>query len=84
MADMMKPSAALLVKLGSIIVHFDEATAPGGHAYDIQAAHQLLADEEVAEWMKQMGAAAMLPVKRSEPPRRKPARQASQLTNRPK
>ena len=69
--DMMQPSAGLLVKLGSIIVHFDEATEPGAHAYDLTTARQLLADPEVADWLKAMGAAAMLPVKRSEPPRRK-------------
>ena len=68
---MMNPSPTLLVKLGSIIVHFDEATAPGGHAYDLMAARQLLDDPEVKNWIAQMSAAAMLPVKRSEPPRRK-------------
>lgn len=68
--SMMQPSPALLVKLGSIIVHFDEATEPGAHAYDLTTARQLLADPEVADWMKQMRAAAMLPVKRSEPRRK--------------
>jgi hypothetical protein len=68
---MMKPSPALLVKLGSIIVHFDEATEPGAHEFDLHTARQLLADPEVAAWMKAMTAAAMLPVKRSTPARAK-------------
>lgn len=62
--DMMKPSPTLLVKLGSIIVHFDEATAPGGHEFDINTARQLLADPEVKEWIDTMNKAAMLPLKR--------------------
>lgn len=68
--SMMQPDASLLVKLGSIIVHFDEANEPGAHAYDLQTARQLLADPEVVAWMAAMRAAAMLPVKRSEPPRK--------------
>ena len=67
----MNPSPALLVKLGSIIVHFDEATESGAHAYDLMTARQLLADPEVSEWMQQMQVAAMLPVKRSTPARAK-------------
>jgi hypothetical protein len=70
MPDMMKPSPTLLVKLGSIIVHFDEATELGGHKFDIQTARQLLNDPDVSEWIKQMNGAAMLPVKRSVPPRK--------------
>lgn len=62
---MMNPSPALLVKLGSIIVHFDEFTSLGGHEYDLHAARQLLADPEVAEWIAAMTKAAMLPQKRT-------------------
>lgn len=70
--SMMQPAPALLVKLGSIIVHFDEGTTPGeAHPYDIQTARQLLADPEVAEWIAQMNGAAMLPLKRSVPARKK-------------
>jgi hypothetical protein len=57
-STMMNPSPALLVKLGSIIVHFDEATEPGAHEFDLHTARQLLADPEVAAWMKAMDAAA--------------------------
>jgi hypothetical protein len=61
----MNPSPALLVKLGSIIVHFDEFNSPGGHEYDLHTAHQLMADPDVKEWMDEMNGAAMLPVKRN-------------------
>lgn len=63
---MMKPSPALLVKLGSIIVHFDEATSPGGHDFDLNTARQLLQDPDVKAWIAAMSKAAMLPVKRNE------------------
>ena len=33
----MAPSTTLLMKLGSIVVHADEATEPGGHSFDIGA-----------------------------------------------
>ena len=69
--SMMNPSPALLIKLGSIIVHFDEATEPGGHEFDMNTARQLLADPEVAEWMKEMTGMAFLPLKRSVPARAK-------------
>lgn len=62
-ADPLKPSPALLSKLGSIIIHFDEYESAGGHPYDLDTARRTLADPEVREWMKAMG--PMLPVKRS-------------------
>lgn len=62
--SMMNPDAALLVKLGSIIVHFDEATSPNGHDFDINTARTLLADPDVKAWIDAMTKAAMLPQKR--------------------
>ena len=64
MSDPMKPGAALLVKLGSIAVHADEMLSPDGHEFDRITIKQLLADDEVAAWIKQMSGLAMLPVKR--------------------
>lgn len=64
MSEPLKPSATLLVKLGSIIVHADELLAPGGHAFDRIALQQLLADKEVSEWLDQMGKLALIPLKR--------------------
>ena len=65
MPNMLQPSAALLVKIGSALVHFDEATGPGGHEVDLHTARQLLADPEVKDWIDTMTKAAMLPLKRS-------------------
>jgi hypothetical protein len=62
--DPLQPSAALLVKLGSIAVHADELTSPTGHAFDRVALQSLLQDAEVAAWLKEMDAMAFLPKKR--------------------
>jgi hypothetical protein len=62
--DPLRPSVTTLVKLGSIIVHFDEATMPGGHEFDMHTARTLLEDYEVKAWISAMNKLAMLPVKR--------------------
>ncbi len=62
--DPLKPSVALLVKLGSIIVHADEYLSPSGHQYDKAAFDHVLQDCDVQEWIKQMTDMAFLPVKR--------------------
>ena len=66
--DMMKPSAALLCKLGSIAVHADELISPDGHQFDHVALASLMADAEVQEWIAAMDGAAMLPKKRNSVP----------------
>lgn len=63
--DMMKPSAALLCKLGSIAVHADELLSPDRHHFDRLALASLMADAEVREWLAAMDSAAMLPKKRN-------------------
>lgn len=60
----LTPSASLLCKLGSIAVHADEMMSADGHAFDRVALQQLIADAEVADWIKQMNAMAMVPRKR--------------------
>jgi hypothetical protein len=67
MSDVMNPSPALLCKLGSIIVHADELLSPDGHHFDREALAQVLADPEVAEWLRGMGEMALIPLKRSKP-----------------
>ena len=54
----------LLVKLASIAVHADEATSPGGHAYDVAALRSLLADPEVVAALIAMDSQGLLPAKR--------------------
>lgn len=65
MKDPLKPTPQLLIKLGSIIVHFEELTSPGAHEVDKAAIDTLMEDEEVVEWMKSMDKMAFLPVKRN-------------------
>lgn len=67
MVDCFAPSLSLLIKLGSIAVHADEALGEGGHQFDIEAMKPLLADREVQDWIASMTAKAFLPVKRSAP-----------------
>lgn len=63
----LTPSPALLAKLGSIIVHADEAASVHGHEFDRVAFRALLADPEVREWIEHMETLAMVPVKRNKP-----------------
>jgi len=55
-------SLSLAVKLGSIVVHADEATGPSAHPYDVVVLRKLLGDSEVREWLEAMG--PLVPVKR--------------------
>lgn len=64
--DPLHPPASLLVKLGSIIVHADEALGPGGHHFDVQTMQTLLEDPEVERWLAEMDVLALLPKKRSD------------------
>ncbi len=62
--DPLKPTTTLLIKLGSIVVHFEEMTLRKGHAFDKHALDSLLADPEVKEWFAAMNKMAFLPLKR--------------------
>ena len=61
----LRPTPALLSKLGSIVVHVDEMLSPEGHVFDRAALDLLLRDPEVVAWLEQMNAMAMVPVKRN-------------------
>lgn len=63
--DPLHPSVAVLVKLGSALVHVDELLSPEGHDLDASALRALLADPEVVGWVEAMNGMALLPVKRS-------------------
>ena len=58
------PSATLLVKLGSIIVHMQELMSPEGHIFDKHALDTLWSDPEVVAWIAAMDKMAFLPKKR--------------------
>lgn len=64
MVDCFAPPVGLLAKLGSIIVHVDEAAGEGGHEFDWVAIRSLMADREVQEWLVAMGNKGLLPKKR--------------------
>lgn len=59
------PPLPVLMKLGSIVVHADEFTSPGGHEFDLTALRNLLADGDVRAWVDGMTRKGYLPVKRS-------------------
>ncbi len=59
-----KPSLSLLVKLGSLIVHADEALSKDGHPFDIRAFQDGMKDPEVKAWIEMGG--AYLPLKRKQ------------------
>ena len=64
MDDPLNPGAALLAKIGSILVHVDEATGEGAHHLDWQAVKGLMDDPEVTSGLEGMDALALLPKKR--------------------
>lgn len=62
--DPFKPSLTLLIKLGSMIVHYQEFLSPTGHPIDKQEAENLAGQPDVQEWFAQMNKQAFLPLKR--------------------
>lgn len=60
--DPLCPSVPILIALGSIAVHVDEAAGPGGHAFDTIAARSALETPGLRQWLEDMG--PLLPVKR--------------------
>lgn len=59
-----EPEFGLLVKLGSIVRHAEEAASDEGHPFDTIAVKTLLEDPDVVEWMAAMDRLGLLPVKR--------------------
>ena len=64
MNDVLKPSATILVKLGSLAVHIEEAISNKGHHFDIAVIKGQLQDKELREWLEGMDKLALLPKKR--------------------
>jgi len=64
-ASPLNPTAGLLAKLGSILVHTSEGVSDGGHTFDWIAVDALIRDSEVQAWLDGMQRLALLPVKRS-------------------
>ncbi len=64
--DPLKPSVALLSKLGSIAIHLEEVLSSDGHHFDKISLEVLQQDSEVRRWLAQMDDMALLPKKRKE------------------
>lgn len=60
----LHPSPQLLIKLGSLIIHYQEFLSEKGHPMDKNAINTIEEDEEFQQWIKQMNNMAFLPVKR--------------------
>jgi vacuolar-type H+-ATPase subunit C/Vma6 len=65
MEDVLKPTPQLLIKLGSIITHYEELNSPHGHHLDRAAIDALMENDDVKEWFDGMNKMAFLPVKRN-------------------
>ena len=63
MGNPLQPSATVLTKLGSIVVHVEEYIVTG-HPFDMATAKQGLSDDEVRQWLDDMGKLALIPLKR--------------------
>jgi len=62
--DELKPTPQLLIKLGSLIIHYQEWTSTDGHKFDKAAIDSISSDADVVQWLKQMDDSAFLPKKR--------------------
>ena len=58
------PDISTLSKIGSIIVHVDEALSSKGHPLDIEDIKALINDRDVRQWLSAMDKAALLPLRR--------------------
>ena len=63
-SDPLKPSPQLLIKLGSIIVHYEELTSKNGSEFDKITINSLMSEPTVQDWFNEMNKMAFLPVKR--------------------
>ncbi len=62
--DVLNPPSTVLIKLGSIIVHYEEWTSKNGHEFDKTTIDSLMSDISVKKWFEQMNDLGLLPVKR--------------------
>lgn len=55
---------SLAAKVGSIVVHVDEALSDDGHKFDVLALQSLIALPDVQEWVAALGKLGLVAVKR--------------------
>lgn len=68
----LSPDVRTLAKIGSLLVHVQEAMEEGGHWFDVAAVKSLLNEPDVREWIVAMDKLALLPKKRSASPTSEP------------
>lgn len=56
----------LQAKVGSIVVHAEEATSAHGHAFDLEVLRTMIQDPVVQNWLARLRELALIPVKRAE------------------
>jgi len=66
--DPIKPSVALLAKIGSIVSHAEELLSPDAHQFDRIALDELLRDPDVREWVEAMHGMALISLPRNKQP----------------
>lgn len=64
MSNALDPNASTLIKIGSLIVHYQEWNSDDGHPLDLSAIKQLENDDEVKQWLDEMDKQGWLPKKR--------------------
>lgn len=62
--EVIHPNVSVLCKLGSIVVHLQEASSKEAHIFDLKALIPLIEDVEVKAWIKEMDRLALVPKKR--------------------
>lgn len=65
MSELLNPAPSLVCKLASIAVHAEELLSDDGHDFDRLALVSVMADPEVAQWLRAMSAAQLAPRKRT-------------------
>lgn len=63
-SDIFKPDIKLLIKLGSIITHYEEWTSKSGHELDKTTIDSLMQEPDIKQWFEEMRKMALLPLKR--------------------
>lgn len=64
MSDPFELSAALAAKIGSIVVHAEEAVSDDGHPFDVEAIKVLVSQPDVQEWLLALSSMALVPRRR--------------------
>lgn len=62
--DPLMPPGGTLIKIGSLLVHYQEFASSDGHYFDKAVIDSLESDPDVRDWLEAMTKKGLLPVKR--------------------